>query len=220
MPRKFKPRQRLSGVRDAKLIIIASEGAQTEPKYFRELASQYINSKVKVYVLEREDASASSPGHVFEELDKFKTEYNWEDNDEFWLVLDVDRWGDAKLAEVGRLCHQKGYMLAVSNPCFELWLLLHLRSLNAYPPETLAEFRANPRIGVGRRRLDVELITILGEYNKSNLKTQHFLPHIEDAIGRAKELDNLDHRWPDDLGSRVYLLAEEIIRQKPGATTA
>ena len=101
-------------------------------------------------------------------------------------MLDVDRWGDAKLSEIGRLCHQKGYALAVSNPCFELWLLLHLRSLDEYPPETLDEFRENPRIGANRRRLDMELIEILGEYNKSNINIQHFLPHVEDAIGRAK----------------------------------
>ena len=81
MSREFKPRQRLSGVRDAKLIIIASEGVKTEPKYFRELASRYVNPKVKVYLLEREDVSTSSPGHVFEELNKFKTQYDLEDSD-------------------------------------------------------------------------------------------------------------------------------------------
>ncbi len=214
MSRKFRSRQRLSGVRDAKLIIIASEGAKTEPQYFRGLAARYQNPKVKVYQL---TPTASAPRCVFEELDRFKGSYNWEEGDEFWLVIDVDRWGDAQLSEIGQLCQQKEYALAVSNPCFELWLLLHLRSLDQYSPETLAEFRANPKITANRTRLEMELLEILGEYNKSNLKLQHFLPYIEAAISRARELDNLDHRWPNDLGSRVYLLAEKIIRQRPRA---
>lgn len=213
MPRKFKPRSRLSGVRDAKLIVIASEGVKTEKQYFEGLASRYINSRVKVYVLEREDVMASSPERVIRELDSFEDEYpNLESDDEFWLVIDVDRWGDAKLAEIAQKCQQKNYNLAVSNPCFELWLLLHLRSLDEYSQETLNEFLENPRIGRERKRLGMELLKILGKYNKSNLNVDQFLPFVKQAIQRARELDTCpSDRWPNDLGSRVYLLAEKII---------
>lgn len=131
-----------------------------------------------------------------------------------WLVIDVDRWGDAKLAEIAQECHQKNYKLAVSNPCFELWLLLHLKSLNEYSEDVLEEFRENPKITQNRSRLDIELLEILGEYNKSNLVEKHFLPFVEQAIQRARDLDvNPSARWPNDLGSRVYLLAEKIIDQ-------
>ncbi|MEA3351142.1 MAG: RloB family protein [Chloroflexota bacterium] len=212
MPRRFKPRQRLSGVRDAKLIIIASEGVKTEPKYFRCLASQYINSKIKVYHLERDDVTASSPKKIIRSLDKFRDDYSdLEDKDEFWLVIDVDRWRDAKLSEIAQKCHQKNYRLAVSNPCFELWLLLHLKSLDEYSEDVLEEFRQNLKDGY-RTRLGKELVEILGEYNKSNLNPDQFLPFVEQAIQRARRLDiNPNERWPNDLGSRVYLLAEKII---------
>jgi len=195
------------------LIVIASEGAHTEPQYFRALASHYTNSKVKVYPLEREDVTASSPERVIWELDGFIDEYpDLKSDDEFWLVIDVDRWGDAKLAEIAQECHQKGYELAVSNPCFELWLLLHLRPLDEYSQETLNEFLENPRVGRERKRLGMELLNILGEYNKSNLDVDQFLPSVEQAIQRARDLDTRPNdRWPNDLGSRVYLLAEKII---------
>lgn len=212
--RKFTKRERISGVRDAKLIVIVSEGSKTEPKYFSEMASQkyYYNSRVKVHILEKEDKTASSPEHVLHELDKFQEEFILEEGDELWLVIDHDNWGNEKLSTVATLCQQKDYQLAISNPCFEIWLLLHLRSLDEYSQETLDEFRNNLRGESNRTPLERELLNILGEYNKSNLNVEHFLPDADKAIERAQELDvHPEHRWPNDLGSRVYLVAQKII---------
>lgn len=211
--RFFKTRNRMSGNRDAKLIIIATEGARTEKTYFEEMVSQkyYYNSRVKIHVLERNDITASSPEHILEEMSKFDREFMLENNDEFWLVIDVDRWGDSKLSQVASQCIQKDYQLAVSNPCFEIWLLLHLRSLDEYSEDELDEFRENKKKG-NRTRIDSELLSILGEFNKSNLNVEHFLPAVHSAVQRARALDmNNGQRWPNDLGSRVYLLAEKVL---------
>jgi hypothetical protein len=215
--RKFRPRTRRSGIRDPKLIIIATEGTKTEPTYFNDMASpQYFyNPRIHVEVLERVD-TASAPEYVLRMLDEFCSQYKLKaDVDELWLVIDTDRWGDAKLSTIGTLCHQKGYYMAVSTPCFEIWLLLHHRSLDDYSVETLDEFRENRRIG-SRTRLELELVTLLGEYNKSSLRTEDFLPNIREAIERARALDvHPEHRWPNDLGSRVYLVVERIMERHP-----
>ncbi len=217
--RQFKGRRRISGVRDPKLIIIAAEGARTERAYFEDMASQvyFYNSRIHVEVLER-DETRSAPEDVLQSLDDFYRQYRLRGQDELWIVLDTDRWGAAKLSRIATLCHQKGYAMAVSNPCFELWLLLHLRELSDYPAGVWDEFRENRKIG-GRNRLDLELLKLLGEYNKSEPKTEHFLPHVITAIERARILDtHPEHRWPQDLGSRVYLLAECILERNPRIT--
>ena len=48
-------------------------------------------------------------------------------NDELCLVIDRDKqsWTEATISEVAQFCHAKQYILALSNPCFELWLLIH-----------------------------------------------------------------------------------------------
>ncbi len=218
MPSKrFVPPTRASGNRDAKLIIIATEGEFTEKRYLEDLAFLFRRQNIYVKVLDRLD-SASDPARVLVELDKFRQDYSLRRNyDELWLVVDVDRWGQRKLSEVTSLCEQKLFRYAVSNPCFELWLLLHLKSLDEYPKETLQEFRENkrPHAKHERTRLDQELVTLLGSYNKSNPDTDKFLEHVETAIDRAKALDvHPEHRWPNDLGSRVYLIAEKMIGKK------
>ena len=45
--------------------------------------------------------------------------------DETWLVIDMDQWPLDQLEEVFARCQCSGFSLAVSNPKFEYWLLLH-----------------------------------------------------------------------------------------------
>ncbi len=106
-------------------------------------------------------------------------------------MIDRDKqsWTVEEIAEVAQVCYQKGYYLAVSNPCFELWLLLHLNSLEEYSDTTLQEFLDNKKVTSNRTRLEMELVLQLGSYNKSNLETSSFLPFIKEAIERAKQLD-------------------------------
>jgi len=200
-------------MRDSRLIVIAAEGSKTEKKYFEDLAFEFHNARVKVFVLKTEE-DRSSPEHVIKLLDDFKADYIPEDDDLVWLVIDVDRWEKKKLAEVASLAKQKQYNLAVSNPCFELWMLLHHRSLDQYPQSTLQEFRENRKDGTNRTRLERELISILGQYNKSKPATKDFIPFVQNAVERARALDiQRRARWPNDLGSRVYRLVSEIMKK-------
>ncbi|MCP4704182.1 MAG: RloB domain-containing protein [candidate division Zixibacteria bacterium] len=214
MPAKrvFKPRLRRSNVRDARLIVIATEGNHTEPKYFKDMASPeyYRNSRIHVEILDRLTTD-SAPEHVMNMLDQFKREFRLNKYDELWMVIDVDRWGKKKLSSIAAQCLQKNYSLAVSNPCFELWLLLHLKSLADYTPVELAEFVENKKEN-HRTRLEKELVKLLGSFSKKNPDMTRFLPYVKTAIDRARKLDTSpEHRWPNSLGSRVYLLAEKII---------
>jgi hypothetical protein len=218
MPSKrFVPRTRRSGNRDARLIIIAAEGTNTEKQYFEDLAVSFFVPNIHVEVLNRLNAG-SDPEAVLKALDEFRNQYSLRSGyDELWMIIDVDRWGEKKLSDVGALCSQKNYEFAVSNPCFELWLLLHLKSLDEYPDETLQEFRENkrPKSRHSRTRLELELVALLGSYQKGNLDTTKLLSNVKSAIERAKALDtNPEHRWTNDLGTRVYLIAEKIIKRQ------
>src|SRR5690606_25034532 len=105
----------------------------------------------------------------------------------------------------------KKYLFAVSNPCFEIWLLLHIKSIDEYTSEQLKELTENRKLN-GRTRIEKEIIDICGTYNKSNLNSVDFLPYVETAIERARVMDvNPNHRWTNHIGTRVYLLAESII---------
>lgn len=208
-----RPIKRKSHVRDAKLIIIATEGEKTEAKYFSDLTSPrwFGKSTIQVEIIPNQ-GSGNSPKQVFNQLDLFRKKFKLDKYDELWLVVDVDNWGDEKLSEVARLCVQKKFHLAVSNPCFELWLLLHLVSLDRFSPAEKMKLLKNSKVTKNRNKLDHEILKILGKYNKANLDSELFLPNLEEAITRAEKLDTLPkERWPSNLGSHVYKLAKSII---------
>lgn len=66
-------RERQEAFRDARLIVIASEGKDTERIYFKALAKEYTNPRVHVHILERSEAEQnnSSPEHVLKQLNDY-----------------------------------------------------------------------------------------------------------------------------------------------------
>jgi hypothetical protein len=213
MMRKRRPFIRESAVRDARLVVIATEDSKAAVTYFRRMASPayYQSSHVHVEVLQRE-STASAPEHVLRQLDDWREEYQIGEGDELWLVIDVDRWGDAKLSDIARQCKQKDIDLAISNPAIELWFLLHLTSLERYDDAARKELEENAHVSKHRTRLEHAILQISGRYSKGNFDADRYLPHVEEAIARAKRLDvRTDDRWPQTLGTRVYRLADSII---------
>ena len=211
-------RERREAFRDARLIVIASEGKDTERIYFKALAKEYTNPRVHVHILERSEAEQnnSSPDHVLKQLNDYKSQYELEADDELWLVVDKDRWTEAMLSRVATECSQEVAMhMALSNPCFELWLLLHIEDSALLTPEEQKQWIENRRKSKnGDPYLKVRLRQNMGSYLESSYDALALIAHVEDAIERARALDkNPNDRWPQTLGTRVYLLAESVMNR-------
>ena len=211
-------RERREAFRAARLIVIASEGKDTERIYFKALAKEYTNLRVHVHILERSenDQNNSSPEHVLKQLNDYKSKYDLEADDELWLVVDKDRWTEAMLSHVATECSQEVAMhMALSNPCFELWLLLHMEDAASLSPEEQEQWIKNRRRSKNADPyLKVRLRQKMGSYHESSYDALTLIAHIEDAIERARALDkNPTDRWPQTLGTRVYLLAKSVINR-------
>ena len=56
------------------------------------------------------------------------------------------------------------------------------------------------------------LRSLMGSYRESKYEAATLFPNIEDAIARASKLDiKPDDRWPQTVGTRVYLLVNSIL---------
>lgn len=215
--RQRKDFTRSEGKKSARLVIIATEGTDTERIYFEAVKADLCSSNVHVEVLRRADGS-SSPENVYLQLQKFKNEYNIADDDELWVVVDRDKqtWTAKMLSEVARYCHQDSNLrFCVSNPCFELWLLLHLEDVASYSPDELQQLRENCKIKkTSPTWLKRKMRQLLGSYSESNYDVSRLLPTIDTAIDRAEALDvSPADRWPQDIGTRVYLLVRSIMEK-------
>ena len=211
-------RERREAFRDARLIVIASEGKDTERIYFKALAKEYTNPRVHVHILKRseDEQNNSSPEHVLKQLDDYKGHYELESDDELWLVVDRDRWTEAMLSHVATECAQDNFMhVALSNPCIELWLLLHLVDATLLTTEEQQLWIENRRRSKNADPyLKVRLRQEMGSYHESSYDAKMLIEHVEVAITRAKSMDkNPADRWPQTLGTRVYLLAESVMNR-------
>lgn len=209
--RKRKDFVRLEGVRSARLVVIAAEGRRTESIYFSAVKDRLRAPNVHVEILAR-DSNESSPESVHGQITDFMRQYNIEDDDELWLVIDRDRWHERMLSQVARLCAQNPHMnFCMSNPCFELWLLLHIEDIRDYDEDTYNALSLNRKNKAGVPWLKKRMRDLLGSYSESNYDAARLLPHAPKAMAIAKELDiNPADRWPQTIGSRVYLLMESI----------
>lgn len=196
MPRE-KLYDRKTDVRTARVFVIACEGEKTEALYFEALVEGM--RRVRVVTLPAVD-SASAPSRVLERLNESSARRGLKAGDEVWMVIDVDHYFSGTHLDGTRRAldeaARRGYSVAVSNRCFEAWLLYHF--------ETVA-----PHDSVGE--LEARLRVHLGGYSKNRLNIEQFRPYIAAAMQRAREADvEPEQREPAHPGSRVYRLLEAM----------
>jgi hypothetical protein len=177
-----------------KFFIIATEGECTEDLYFSALKPPR-DAAIQLKILPTKKGK-SAPKEVLARLKSYDRDAGSGTRDELWLVIDRDSWTEADLdavaAAIGEL---PKYHLALSNPCFELWLVLHRRDPAGHNSEQL------------RRALKEEL----GSYDKSGYDVDALLPTMGDAIRRAERLDTAPgEAWPRGDGTHVYRLVRSL----------
>lgn len=210
--------KRNSGIREAKLIVIACEGSETEPRYFQALRTHFQKSGLHVEILKREDwginPTKSAAKYVIECLNGFKRHFRLDKHDELWLLLDRDKdnFSEAQLSEIAQLCVQKKYHLAVSNPTFELWLLFHFENIALYEADKQQVLLENAKISNEKRLLEKELEKHLDGYHKARFNTLPLIEKVANAVEHAAFFPlPQNERWHQGLGTRVYELVKSII---------
>ena len=195
--RKKRPLVRTrSTTRDTRLIVIATEGSDTEKVYFD--ASKFSNVQVRVIP---SVGGKSAPQHILENAVNYAEEYQIGGGDEIWIVVDFDRWPQGNLAQVAKTARAKGFKLAVSNPCFELWLALHLEA-----PLPQAVTPAS---------LEGHLRSKLGSFSKTKYDGDRLVQSVDSAIEIAGALNYQDgDRWPQLVGTHCFKLAVSILGQR------
>ena len=196
--------------RDDRVFVVAAEDTYAPKQYFKHLPMR----RVRVMVLPTPVSSGlSSPGHVVDRLKEAfleaKKNREVQSGDEFWVCLDMDHhMADTHLK--GTLlalaqARQAGFELAISNPCFELWLLLHHEDV------------APGTVYTNGEAVERALKARLGGYNKICIHEGMFpLATVPDAIRRARLLetspDDPVGPWPDSTGTRMYRLLERALQ--------
>jgi hypothetical protein len=157
-------------------VLVVCEGEKTEPRYLRHLVHHLRNPRVHVEPIGPAGVPKSVVERAIAERDAAAEEAKRQrdDNlrwDEVWAVFDID--DHPNVAAARQLALQHGISLAVSNPCFELWAVLHFQDQGAH---------------IERGKLRAVLQKHLKGYDKE-LDFARLHPGYADAVRRAKALD-------------------------------
>ncbi|MEV6735652.1 RloB family protein [Streptomyces sp. NPDC051104] len=112
-------------------ILIVAEGVKTEPQYFESLAA-HLNAQAVQVVSVKPVGIGRDPLRVVQEAEsrRLKEMRDGDPYDSVWCVVDVDE--HATLPQACRLAAKSNLGLAVSNPCFEVWLVWHFEERTAW----------------------------------------------------------------------------------------
>lgn len=181
-------------------ILIVCEGSRTEPGYFNDLR------RAERRQVELEIVPAGSPKAVVECAVEMQREARRQAKkdpflgyDQVWCVFDIDE--HPLVPDASQQARDNNIHLAISNPCFELWSLLHFQDHQAH---------------VERAKLRELCRVHMPGYEKT-LPFAVLAPNIENAISRAEELDRIQQLRDTQGGNPstgIYRLVRSIRRNR------
>lgn len=111
-----------------KVVWLSSEG-QTEKDYFS--MHVFRSLPVSIKFPKNTHPSRTNPAAVLKRFQKALRENDFRKDDEAWLVIDIDEWDKAEFVELLKWARSDTrHHLAVSNPKFELFLVMHFERGN------------------------------------------------------------------------------------------
>lgn len=185
MPKK---RNNSNSIEPTKKLHIFCEGEKTEPLYLQAYLEHFYGSKkiledtIKIKKTNKNTAVA-----LVNEAKKLKHSSTVTKNDEYWVVYDRE-----SIAKYPEKYHKQAYDLAksnnvnvaLSNVCFEIWILLHLGYTTA-SYTCFEDLKRNSNLQAGLTALGMQT-----KYDKGSAELFKFVKSkIPDAITNAKRVN-------------------------------
>ncbi len=192
-------------------VLVFCEGARTEVDYLKALKSEpAVREVASVDIQIDEDTHGYAPLTLVTAAAEARERANGEDGeiDEVWCIFDVEQpQNHPNLKKAVALARDRSVQVAVSNPCFELWLALHFQDQTAPIASKAAD---------GLRR------TLDGSQNKG-VDGYKYMSRCDEAARRARSLTTKHKRdgtkFPNDNpSSGMYRLLEAVERPTEDST--
>ena len=121
-------RRQSRGLQPRSRLLIVTEGKVTEPAYLKQLKHSFRNPLVAIEIVPGQQDPLSLVKRATELARAAANEARSKGDpfanfDEAWVVCDVDQHPTLAAAQAAAL--RNGVQIALSDPCFELWFVLH-----------------------------------------------------------------------------------------------
>lgn len=170
-----EPKRQKSGAAKRRSILVFTEGRKTEPIYLTHWHRMF-----REHIIVKIDEFHGTPLSLVEmAVDRRTADLRdahrgrGDAYTEYWCVFDIDEHPNVDRAL--ELAAASGISVAVSNPCIELWFILHFQEQNAVIDRADAQRKSNDLLKSGKSPTTAALAALVNQY--------------EDARRRATALD-------------------------------
>lgn len=188
--------KRKTGGREYRDVCWVSAEGQTEKDYLR--MDVFKNAPVAVKFPKAIHPDRRNPAAVLKRFQKAMRTEDFRKRDEAWIMVDVDTWGNEELAEL--LAWVKSdfrHHLAISNPKFELFLVMHFERGNGCTTP---------------QKVDATLKRYWPRYDKRVNATHFSLDEVKAAVEAARmKRAGCQDITPAPGMTDVHLLVERLI---------
>ena len=188
--------KRKTGGREYRSVCWVSAEGQTEKDYLR--MDAFKGAPMAVKFPKDIHPDRRNPAAVLKRFQKAMRTEDFRKNDEAWVVVDVDTWGEEEFAELLAWADSDPrHHLAISNPKFELFLLMHFdRGSGCTTPQ----------------KVDEVLKRYWQRYDKRESVTRFSLDEIKAAVeNAAKKRASCKDIIPGPGMTDAHLLAARLI---------
>lgn len=183
--------------KEEKLYFIFCEGEKRETTYFyffNRIASQII-----IQIIPIGDGKNSPTGlynNACQSLLKNEKNsaptYSINDEDEVWFIIDTDKWGNEIDTLRSSVIKHKNWFVGQTNPCFEVWLYYHFKSVK--PEKTITDWK-----------------NYLNEIIAGGFDNRKHPKYIQTAIANSESNFSASNNQPDLATSELFILAKKIL---------
>jgi hypothetical protein len=183
------------------VLHIYCEGEKTEPIYLKKYIEQKHPGNRKLKVIKIEDTNKNTPTQLVKEAVNNKN--NCPKNDSFWVVYDreaVNKYPDSLHQQAVTEANSNGIKIALSNVCFEIWLLLHFEN-GGKPYSNYDDLLKTSSLKKHLKNLGVS------KYDKANHNIFDLLSdRIDDARNRAVAMNKATQKSAPNNCTEPHLL--------------
>jgi hypothetical protein len=155
-------------------VLVFTECLKTEPSYLLAWA-RHLRARLALDISDLHGTPATIVTHAIKARDSMERRARRDVGDRYdaiWCVFDVDEHPDVDDAIRRADDHEIG--VAVSNPCIELWFLLHWAEQSAYLHRGDAQAAVRPHVGASKTITEPVALQLIALH--------------DDAAARAKQL--------------------------------
>jgi len=207
-----EPRRRVSPAAGRRSLLVFTEGLKTEPIYLNHWHRVYREQVIVII-----DGFHGAPLQLVEKAAERRSADLREERrgrggayNDYWCVFDIDEHPHVERAL--KLAEESGINVAISNPCIELWFLLHFQDQHAVIDRGTAQRQARDLLGFDKVPTSAGLAKLQGRYEEARRRARHLdkkheldgsLPGSNPSSGAWCLIDKIRNPGPNNLEQSV-----------------